>query len=69
MEEIPTGEEVLVDMFFLTEHPIIILFGSVVSHDFISSTCAERARLTLVASGAPYLVSTPGGRVDINRIA
>jgi hypothetical protein len=69
VEEIPIGEEVLVGMFFLTEHPIIILFGSGVSHDFISSTCAERARLTLVASGAPYLVSTPGGRVDINRIA
>jgi hypothetical protein len=69
MEEIPTGEEVLADTFFLNEHPIIILFNYGALHDFISSTCAERARLTLVASGAPYVINTPGGRVDIDRIA
>jgi hypothetical protein len=63
MEEIPTGEEVLAGTFFLNEHPIIILFNSGASHDFISSTCAERARLTLVASRAQYVISTPGGRV------
>jgi hypothetical protein len=61
MEEIPTGEEVLAGMFVLNEHTIIILFDSRASHDFISPTCAERARLTLVASGAPYVISTPGG--------
>jgi hypothetical protein len=69
MEEIPMGEEVLASMFFLNEHPIIILFDSGTSHDFISSTCAKRVRITLVASGAPYVISTPGGRVDIDRVA
>jgi hypothetical protein len=69
MDEIPMGEEVLAGMFFLNEHPIIILFGSGASDDFISSTCVERAKLTLVASGAPYVISTPGGRVDTDRIA
>jgi hypothetical protein len=44
MEEIPTGEEVLVGMFFLKEHSIILLFDSGTLHDFISSACAERAR-------------------------
>jgi hypothetical protein len=38
MEEIPTGEEVLAGTFSLNEHPIIILFDSGASHDFISST-------------------------------
>jgi hypothetical protein len=61
VEEIPTGEEVLAGTFFLNEHPIIILFDSRASHDFISSACAERARLTLVASGAPYMIITPRG--------
>jgi hypothetical protein len=61
MEEIPMGEEVLVDTFFLNEHPIIVLFDSLASHDFISSACAEMGRLTLVASGAPYAISTPRG--------
>jgi hypothetical protein len=61
MEEIPTGEEVLADTFFLNEHPVIILFDSRASHDFMSSTCATKAKLSLVASGVPYVISTPGG--------
>jgi hypothetical protein len=68
VEEIPTGEEVLAGTFFLNEHPVIILFDSAASHDFMSSTCAKKAKLSLVASGAPYVISTPGGRVDANRI-
>jgi hypothetical protein len=68
VEEIPTGEEVLAGTFFLNEHPIIILFDSRVSHDFMSSTCAKKARLTLVVSGVPYVISTSGGRVDADQI-
>jgi hypothetical protein len=69
VEEIPTGEVVVTGMFFLNELPIIILFDSGASHDFVSSACVKRAKLTLVASRAPYVVSTPRGRVDTDRIA
>jgi hypothetical protein len=69
MEDISTGEEVLAGTFFLNECPIIILFDSRASHDFMSSACAERSKLTHVASRAPYVISTPGGRVDADRIA
>jgi predicted aspartyl protease len=55
------GEEVLAGTFFLNERPIIILFDSGASHDFMSSACAKKARLTLMASGAPYVISTPEG--------
>jgi hypothetical protein len=68
MEEIPTGEEVLACTFFLNKHPVIILFDSRASHDFISSTYANEAKLALVASGAPYVISTHGGWVDADRI-
>jgi hypothetical protein len=68
MEEIPMGEEVLAGTFFLNDQPIIILLDSGASHDFINSTCANKARLTLVASGTPYVISIPGGRVDADRI-
>jgi hypothetical protein len=61
VEEIPMGEEVLVGMFFLNECPIIILFDSGASHDFMSFTYAKKAKLSLVASGVPYVISTPGG--------
>jgi hypothetical protein len=69
VEEIPTGVVVVTGMFFLNELPIIILFDSGASHDFVSSACVKRAKLTLVASRVPYVVSTPRGRVDTDRIA
>jgi predicted aspartyl protease len=69
MDEIPMEEEVLVGTFFLNERPIIILFDSGASHNFMSSACAKRAKLALVASWAPYVISTLEGRVDADRIA
>jgi predicted aspartyl protease len=60
---------VLAGTFFLNEHHIVILFDSGASHDFMSSICAKKAGLTLVASGAPYVISMPGGRVDTDHIA
>jgi hypothetical protein len=68
MKEIPMGEEVLMGTVFLNEHPVIILFDSGASHDFMSSTYAKKAKLSLVVSRAPYVISTPGGWVDANRI-
>jgi hypothetical protein len=68
VDEIPTRDEVLASMLFLNEHPIIILFDSGASHDFMSSTYVKKAKLSLVASGAPYVISTPGGQVDSNQI-
>jgi hypothetical protein len=68
VKEIPTGEEVLAGTFFLNEHPVIILFDSGASHNFMSTTCAKKVKLSLVASESPYVISTPEGRVDANRI-
>jgi hypothetical protein len=68
MEEIPMGEEMLAGMFFLNEHPAIILFNSRASHDFISSTCAKKAMPSMVATEAPYVIITPGGRVGADQI-
>jgi hypothetical protein len=68
VEEIPTREVVLAGTFFLDERPIIILFDSGSSNDFMSFTCAKKAKLSLVALGAPYMISTPGGRVDADQV-
>jgi hypothetical protein len=68
VDEISTREDVLVSTFFLYKCPIIILFDYGASHDFISSRCAKRARLSMVATEAPYVISTPRGRVDANWI-
>jgi hypothetical protein len=68
VEEIPVGEEVQAGTFFLNEHPIIILFDYGASHDFISSTCAKKVMLSTVTVEALYVISTPGGRVDVDQI-
>jgi hypothetical protein len=34
----------------------------------MSFTCAKKAKLSLVASGAPYVISNPGGRVDADEV-
>jgi hypothetical protein len=52
VDGIPTGEEVLAGTFFLNERPMAILFDSGASHDFMSSICAKKVRLTLMALGA-----------------
>jgi hypothetical protein len=66
--EIPTGEDVLAGTFFLNEHPIIILFDSGASHDFMTSICTKKARLSMVATEVPYVISAPGGWVDADQI-
>jgi hypothetical protein len=68
VEEIPTREEVLAGTFFLNERLIVILFDSGASHDFMSATCTRKDKLSLGASGAPYVINTPGGRVDVDHI-
>jgi hypothetical protein len=68
VEEIPTGEEVLAGTFFLNGCPIVILFDSGASHNFMSSICAKEAKLLLVASRTPYMISTPEGWVDADRL-
>jgi hypothetical protein len=68
VEEIPTREEVLVGTFSLNEHHVIILSDSGASHDFISSTCVKKMMLSMVATEAPYVISTPRGRVDADWI-
>jgi hypothetical protein len=68
VDGIPTREEVLAGTFFLNERLVVILFNSGASHDFMGFACAKKARLTLVTSAASYVISTPGGQVDADRV-
>jgi hypothetical protein len=69
VEDIPEGEEVLVSTFLLFGCPVIILFDSRASHDFMTSTCAKRVKLALTITKPSYIISTPGGRVVAKQIA
>jgi hypothetical protein len=68
VNDIPMVEEVLAGTFFLSKCRIEILFDSGALHDFISSTCAMKLMLSMVATEVSYVISTPGGRVDADRI-
>jgi hypothetical protein len=69
LEKISLGEEVLSSTFFLYKHPIIILFDSETSHDFLSLACAQKVGLTLCTTQVHYSINTPGGRVVANQMA
>jgi hypothetical protein len=69
LDGISLGEEVLVGTFFLYEHPIIILFDSGASHDFLSLAYAQKVGLTLCTTQVSYSINTPRGRVVANQMA
>jgi hypothetical protein len=58
-----------VGTFLLFGCPIIILFDSGASHDFMSSTYAKRVKLALTVIKPSYMISTLGGRVVAKQIA
>jgi hypothetical protein len=68
IEEIPVGEENLAGTYYLRGHPIIILFDSGASHDFMSLACAQKTNLSLEKTEVSYLILTPGGRVVANHM-
>jgi hypothetical protein len=45
MEDIPEGEQVIIDMFSLNGYPIVILYNSGATHEFISKTCTQKYQL------------------------
>jgi hypothetical protein len=68
MENILESEQVLVGTFSLNGHPIIILFDSGATHDFISKTCTQRYQLTIESIKTPYMIRTPGGNVITKQV-
>jgi hypothetical protein len=68
MEDIPEGEQVLAGMFSLNGHPAIILFDSGASHDFISRSCTQKSQMAIEYLPAPYMISTPGGKIFTRQV-
>jgi hypothetical protein len=62
MEDIPEAKPVLVGMFSLNEYPLVTLFDSGATHDFISKACTKRCQLVIQHIDTPYVISTPGGK-------
>jgi hypothetical protein len=69
LEDVPEGEQVLAGMFSLNGHPIVVLFYSGATHNFISKACTKSRRLTLTHLNTPYMISTPGGKTVTQYLA
>jgi hypothetical protein len=68
MEGIPEGEQVLVGTFSLSGHPIVILFDSSATHDFISKACTQKCQLVIEHISTPYVIRTPGGNIATKQL-
>jgi hypothetical protein len=69
LEDVPEGEQVLTGMFSLNGHPIVVLFYSGSTHNFISMACTKSHRLTITHLSTPYMISTPGGKTVTQYLA
>jgi predicted aspartyl protease len=63
IEDAPKGECVIAGTFSLDGHPVVILFDSGTSHDFISKACTQKCQLVIEHMSTPYMILTPGGNV------
>jgi hypothetical protein len=68
MEDVPEGEQVLAGTFSLNGHPVIILFNSRVSHDFISKAYTQKHQLAIEYMLTPYMISTLGGKIITRQV-
>jgi hypothetical protein len=69
VEDVLEGEQVLAGMFSLNGHPIVILFDSGATHNFISMACTKSHGLTITHLSTPYMISTPGGKTVTQYLA
>jgi hypothetical protein len=67
MEAIPEGEQVLAGTFSLGGCPIVILFDSVATHDFICKAYTQKHQLP-IAHTRPYKIGTPGGDIITRQV-
>jgi predicted aspartyl protease len=61
MADIPEGESILVGTFFLNGHPIVILFDTGATHDFISKACTKRHQLAIEPTNTCHVISYRSG--------
>jgi predicted aspartyl protease len=68
MEAILEGEQVLTGTFSLDGRPIIILFDSGATHDFISRAYTQKHQLPIAHTHTPYKISTLGGNIITRQV-
>ena len=68
LAELPEGAPIMTSTFSIHHKPAIILFDSNATHSFISAKCGARLGLDSSHTKAPYMITTPGGKIASNQI-
>jgi hypothetical protein len=69
MKDALEGGHVLTGTFSLNGHPIIILFDSGATHNFISKAYTQTHKMAVKSINTPYMIRTPGGNVFTKQLA
>jgi hypothetical protein len=64
----PEGEPVMMGMFFVANHPDVILFDSGASHTFMSKTFVEKHCIHSIESKEGFVIQSPGGQIFTKKI-
>ena len=68
LAELLEGVPIMTGTFSIDHKPAIIFFDSGATHSFISDKFGARLGLNSNPTKAPYLITTPGGRIASNQI-
>jgi predicted aspartyl protease len=68
LAELPEGAPIMMATFSINHKPTVILFDSGATHSFISDKCGARVGLEFSHAKAPYMITTPGGKIVSNQI-
>jgi hypothetical protein len=67
-DEAQQAQDVVLDMFLTSSHPVTILFDSGASHSFISLSFVAKHSLPIATMKHTMLVSSPGGEIRTKHI-
>jgi energy-coupling factor transporter ATP-binding protein EcfA2 len=59
----PEGEPMMMGMFFVANHPAVILFDSGASHTSMSKTFVEKHSIHSIESKEGFVIQSPGGQI------
>jgi hypothetical protein len=68
LSELPEGTPIMTGTFSINHHPIIVLFDTGATHNFVSAKFGTKIGLDLYPVSGVYMITTPGGRISSNQV-